>query len=198
VWYASQPCKQEWLSRSVIRDLERALTESLDQQTATSEILRVISSSPTDVHPVLDAVAENVARLCAAEDVSILEEDGQVFHVVAFRGAGQLRDFAGAPVSRGSVAGRAMLDGQLIHIHDITQESEAEFPVSRAFAQQVGHRTMLATPLLRQGTAPIGAIFVRRTAVRPFSDKQIVLLLTFADQAVIAIENVRLFKELSA
>src|SRR5262249_27289753 len=85
------------------------------------------------------------------------------------------------------------LDGQLIHVHDITEETE--FPISKAFSERIGHRTMLATPLLREGT-PIGAVFVRRTEVRPFSDNQIGLLKTFADRAVIAIENVRLFTEL--
>src|SRR5262249_32221654 len=165
----------------------RELTESLEQQTATSEILRVIASSPNDLQPVLDTVAENAARLCEAEDVSILEEDGGRFHVMAFRGASRLRDFEGTPVSRGSIDGRAILDARLVHVHDIAEESEGDFPVSKAFALHMGHRTMLAIPLLREGT-PIGVIFARRTEVRPFSDKQTALLQTFADQAVIAIE----------
>jgi signal transduction histidine kinase/putative methionine-R-sulfoxide reductase with GAF domain len=184
----------------LFQELQQRNTElkvALEQQTATSEILGVISRSPTNVQPVLDAVAENAARLCDAEDVSILEEDAASFRVVAFRGASRLQDFEGTPVNRGSVAGRAILERQLIHVHDITEEPEEEFPVSRAFARHVGHRTMLAMPLMREGHA-IGAIFVRRTVVRPFSDSQIELIRTFADQAVIAIENVRLFKQLEA
>ena len=180
---------------SELQERNAALTEALEQQTATSAILTVIASSPTDVQPVLDAVAENAARLCHTADASVLQADRGVFRVMAYRGAARLKDFEGTQVSRGSVAGRAILDGQVVHVHNITQESDAEFSVSKALMEHFGHSTMLAAPLLRQGTA-IGAIFVRRTQVDPFSDKQIALLQTFADQAVIAIENVRLFTEL--
>src|SRR5205814_1427246 len=115
--------------------------------------------------------------------------------VAACYGAGVLRDFDGKPVSRGSVGGRAMVDRRTIHVHDIAEESEAEYPVSKAVRVDFGNRTLLATPLVREG-ASIGAIFVRRTEVRPFTEAQIKLLETFADQAVIAIENTRLFQEL--
>ena len=172
----------------------RDLTEALDRQTATADILGVIASSPTDLQPVLNAVAENAARLCDAQDVSILEKQGEVFRVVAVRGATGLRDFDGTPINRHSVAGRAMLDGRLIHVHDIT-EQKAEYPVSKALAPHFGHRTVLAAPLMREGL-PIGVVFVRRTHVRPFSETQMGLLQTFANQAVIAIENVRLFTDL--
>jgi hypothetical protein len=101
----------------------------------------------------LEAVAENAGRLCDAQDVSILESDGEVFRVAAFRGAPQLKLFDGTDVTRGSVAGRAILDGRLIHVHDISAEAEAEFPLTKAAASSVGSRTMLATPLLREGTA---------------------------------------------
>jgi adenylate cyclase len=176
--------------------LRRELAEALERQAATAEVLRVIASAPTDIQAVLDAVAENASRLCDAEDVAILEQAENVFRVVAFRGSDRLKAFAGTPVSRGSVAGRAMLDRQTIHVQDISEEPDAEYPVSKAVREQFGHRTMLATPLLREGT-PIGAIFVRRTEVRPFTEQQIALLATFADQAVIAIENARLFQELA-
>jgi PAS domain S-box-containing protein len=173
----------------------RALSESLEQQTATSEILRVISSSPTDVQPVLDAVAENGARLCEATDAQIFRVEGDFLRRVA--SFGSIPAHTGRPISRGWVTGRSVVDRRTVHVHDLAAESEGEFPVGRETQKLFGHRTTLATPLLREGQ-PLGAILIRRMEVRPFSDKQIKLLETFADQAVIAIENVRLFTELGA
>jgi two-component system, NtrC family, sensor kinase len=177
--------------------LFRELRESLEQQTATSEILGVIASSPTDIQPVLDAVAENAARLCDAMDAVIFRRDRDVTRPVARYGSIPLARPIGEvfPDTRGSVPGRAMLDAQTIHVHDIAAELDSEFPEARVRHLATGSRTILATPLLREGVS-IGAIMIRRTEVHPFSDKQIKLLETFADQAVIAIENVRLFKEL--
>ena len=178
--------------------LFQGLTESLEQQTATSEILRVIAGSPTDIQPVLDVVAENAARLCDAKDAQILRVEGDLLRVVA--SFGQLKAFAEdevRPITRGYVTGRAVTDRQTIHLYDLLAEVETEFPEAKVLQQRGGHRTTLATPLLREGIA-IGAILILRGEVRPFTDKQIALLKTFADQAVIAIENVRLFQELQA
>jgi len=171
------------------------LTEALEQQTATSEILRVISSSPTDLQPVLDAVAESAARLCGATDASIFRVQDQSILLVASRGDIPSPPLRTRTIDRGSVTGRAIVDRRTIHVHDLAEESKSEYPISRAAQQQISHRTTLATPLLREGVA-LGAILIRRMEVRPFSEKQIKLLETFADQAVIAIENVRLFTEL--
>jgi len=178
----------------------RDLTEALEQQTATSEILRVIASSPTNIQPVLDVVAENAARLCEATDAQIYRLDGHVLRRVAVFGeipTGEIGEER--TVERGWLGGRAVVDRQAIHVHDIETESETEFPVAKAYQKRFGirTRTMFAMPLMREGL-PIGAITIRRTEVRPYTDKQIAILKTFADQAVIAIENVRLFQELEA
>ena len=177
--------------------LFQELKESLEQQTATSEILGVIASSPTDIQPVLDVVADNAARLCDAADAIIYRIVGTGYQLVASHGTLPVaqRDLT-RPLIRGLPPGRAMIDGEVIHIVDVlSPEAQVEFPEALAFAKPLGLRTVLAAPLLREGIA-IGAILIRRTEVRPFSEKQIGLLKTFADQAVIAIENVRLFKEL--
>ncbi len=176
-----------------LQDRNRDLTEALEQQTATSEILGVIASSPTDIQPVLDVVAENAARLCDAVDAVISRPEGDKLRVVAKYGAMPVPEFL--PFTRGFPAGRTILDRQMIHVRDILAEIETEYPDARIPQQLTGTRTVLITPLLREGVS-IGAISVRRTEVRPFTDKQIKLLETFASQAVIAIENVRLFQEL--
>jgi signal transduction histidine kinase len=180
----------------------RDLAEALERQTATAEILRVISRSPGDIEPVLNAMVQSAARLCETGDVAILRREGTVLRMVAVTGAYaemglQAYNEMEIPATRGSVAGRAILDGTTIHVHDLAQAVEDEYPDAKGLQQRFGHRTMVATPLLREGAA-IGAIFVWRYDVRPFSEDQIELLKTFADQAVIAIENVRLFKELEA
>jgi GAF domain-containing protein len=169
-----------------------ALTESLEQQTATSEILRVISSSPTDLQPVMNAVAESAARLCEASDAHVFQKEGDLLRAIASHGALPLARQE-IPMSRQSVIGRAVSDRRPIHVDDIGAALH-EFPEAGRL-KQMGYRTMLVTPLLREGE-PIGAIVIRRTEVSPFSSGQMALLATFADQAVIAIENVRLFTEL--
>ena len=174
----------------------RDLTEALEQQTATSEILRVISSSPTDLQPVLDAVAESAARLCDANDATIFRVDGDAFRTAAHFGSIPTSSVDDRiPLLRDIVTGRAILDRSVLHIADVLAESDSDFAGSKAYAARFGYRTMLAVPMLREGAA-IGTIAIRRAEVRPFSDKQIELLKTFADQAVIAIENTRLFTEL--
>jgi signal transduction histidine kinase len=172
------------------------LTDSLTQQTATAEILRVISSSPTDIQPVLDAVLESAARLCEAVDSQIFLQTGDELREVAHRGpirSGPVGEYT-VPIVRGTVNGRAMLEARTVHVDDLAAESR-EFPEGSAIAREMGHRTVLGVPLMREGV-PVGTIAVRRAEVRPFSERQIALLQTFADQAVIAIENVRLFTEL--
>jgi GAF domain-containing protein len=169
------------------------LKESLEQQTATSEILGVIASSPTDIQPVLNIVAENVVRVCGAEDALIWRLDGNSVRLAAINGLLPASEIgAERSLDPGTILGRAVRDRETVHVHDLAA-AEAEFP--NALGLKTGVRTVLATPLLREGN-PIGVIHIRRMKVQPFSEKQIALLKTFADQAVIAIENVRLFKEL--
>ena len=178
-----------------LQERNRDLTEALEQQTATSEILRVIASSPTEIQPVLDVIAEHAGRICGTPDVSIVRVEDDAYRIAAIYGsapnwtAGENR-----PVDRGSVIGRSIVDRETIHLHDVRTVQDDFWRVKTNAVQQ-GLRTMLATPLLREGVA-IGAIGIRRTEVQPFTDKQVALLKTFADQAVIAIENVRLFNEL--
>jgi signal transduction histidine kinase len=177
-------------------DLQRALSESLERQTATSEILRIIAGSQTELQPVLDALVESAGRLCQAADTFLLLVEGDQLRVAAFHGSVEESAWLSHAIHRGWVAGRAVVDAQTVHVEDLPK-AEAEFPLGAQIAVRLGHRTALAMPLLRK-SVPIGALFLRRREVRQFSDKELALLQTFADQAVIAIENVRLFRELEA
>ena len=169
--------------------------EALEQQTAISEILRVISSSPTDVQPVLEAIAERAARLCDAAVASMYLTDGETLRLLASKGPTPdlVRNVEALPINRHSLSGRAVLECKTIQVPDLLVERE-EFPLSYEIAERFGNRTVVVTPLLREGK-PFGTILLRRQEVRPFSAHEISLLGTFADQAVIAIENVRLFNE---
>src|SRR5215470_5915680 len=183
--------------QELTKELSRAkgeLAEARDQQAATAEILRVISSSPTDLQPVFAEIATSAARLCDAYDALIRQVDGEVLRIVGHHGpipaAGTL------PLTRGLPPARAVLDRRTIHITDLLTETD-EFPEGSDRARSLGFRTLLAVPLVHASEA-IGVISIRRPEVRPFTDRQIDLLRTFADQAVIAIENTRLFEEVQA
>ena len=177
-------------------ELERVIgerDEALEQQAAIRDILRVISNSPGDVQPVLDSVAEHAAHICEAHVVEIAIVDNGVFRLAAsFGEAKRLSSGESVPLDRSTVTGRAICDLQPVQVADL-QNAGDEFPLGRELAIRHGHRTTLSVPLIRQGRA-LGAILVRRTEVRPFEEKHIALLKAFADQAAIAIENVRLFE----
>src|SRR5262249_38535905 len=171
--------------------------EALEQQTATSEILEVISGSLTDSQPVFDAIVRSAAHLCEANDASLYRSEGDLMRCMSNYGriasarVGQAR-----PITRGTASGRAILSGHTVHIPDALADV-GEFPDVAAAIEREGIRAVLGVPLLRDGEA-VGSITIRRTEARRFSDTQIKLLETFAAQAVIAIENVRLFNELEA
>jgi two-component system, NtrC family, sensor kinase len=172
------------------------LQESLQFQTATAEVLRVIASSPTDVKPVLTGIVESACKLCEASDAYLALKDGD--HLVFQTQHGLIPvAWKRRPINRQWPAGRAVVDGKSVHLLDVLAGEGDEFPDGREIARHDGARTVLTVPLMREGEG-IGVIILRRTEVLPFTDKQIALLQTFADQAVIAIGNVRLFDEVQA
>ncbi len=191
-WGSDDPTKTRELAEA-----NAALTEVLEQQAATSAILRIISRSPTDVQPVFDMIADNAQQVCAGQFCAVFRFDGELIHLAGHHGLspdGAVAYERGFPLrpGRDSAIGRAILDRALAHIPDVQADPEyGQLTVARA----VTFRAIVAVPMLRDDQ-PVGGIAVSRSRVGPFSDKQLALLRTFADQAVIAIENVRLFKEL--
>lgn len=185
-------------SAAELEELRRQVAERDTQLAAISNILRTISSSPGDLSTVLRNVAEQTCRLCDADDASVMTLHGDALRIEArFHANDDSYDSAATgtliPLDRGFVTGRAVLDRSVVHIHDLAAVPEAEMPATPA--RLSGIRTGLAVPLLKKG-APIGALGIRRRRVQPFTDQQIALVRTFADQAVIAIENAHLLTQL--
>jgi signal transduction histidine kinase len=169
------------------------LTEALTYQTGSSNILKVIASSPTDVGPVLRAIVESACELCEADDALAVLREGDDIVCMEHHGSIPVL-WRKMPANRDSAAGRAVVDRKSIHVHDLLSAEGEQFPNAREFARRTNVRTILSVPMLHENEG-IGSIVLRRTKVQPFGDKQIALLQTFADQAVIALGNVRLFEQ---
>jgi GAF domain-containing protein len=174
----------------------RDLSEALTYQTGSANILKVIASSPTDIKPVLNAIVESACELCGAYDAVLRLRKGDELELVAHQGTVPA-DWNLSKINPLWTAGRAALERTPIHVHDMSSSEGDEFPAAQARAREQGHRTILSVPLLQEGNS-VGTLTLRRLEVNPFGDKQIALLQTFADQAVIAIGNVRLFEEVQA
>jgi GAF domain-containing protein len=181
-----------------VQERTEDLRESLQQQTATADVLKVISRSAFDLQPILETLVESAARLCEADNAFVYQRDAGVFRLAATYGfSADYEDFMKQkPIEpgRGTLIGRTTLDASIVHIPDALADPEYSWQDSQA---RGGYRTMLGVPMLREGF-PIGVFSVTRSTVKPFTDRQIALLQTFADQAVIAIQNVRLFDEVRA
>src|SRR5215467_6444860 len=176
-------------------ELQQRLEEGLAREAATAEILRVISGSPIDVQPTFDAIATAAVTLTNSALSGVVTCDGSLMHIAALYGFSpkedeDIRGLFPIPADHGTATGRAIRTGQVVQIEDMSADSKYGYPRIAGSSGQ----TVLAVPMLRDGN-PIGAINVQRRHVEPFTDQQIDLFKTFADQAVIAIENVRLFNE---
>src|SRR5262249_40345323 len=182
--------------RQELQDCKRQLTEALEQQTTTGEILRVIASSPTDLQPVFQTILDNAVRLCEAQNGAVFRFDGEFFRAVVWNNTSPaLSSFVQntpIPPGRESALRRVGLEKRPVHIPDMLADPECIVPEPY---REEGIRTNLGVPLLKENEL-IGAIAIHRREVRPFTENQIKLLETFADQAVIAIENVHLFNQL--
>jgi two-component system, NtrC family, sensor kinase len=177
--------------KQLLNQRTRERDEALEQQAATSEILTVISRSPANVQPVLDTIVRAAAKLCNSHDAVVLLRDSDRLRIAAHHGPIKI-DFTHGPINRDWVSGRCVLDRVPVHVHDLAAEGE-EFPLGRDISVRLKQHTVLAVPFLRDGEA-IGSLTMRRREVSPFSEKQIALLRAFSAQAVIAIENTRLFE----
>ena len=182
-----------------VAELERELSEAHQREAATAEVLKVISGSPTNVQPVFDAIVASAAELCEAGFSAVTRFDGELLHLVAVSNMSSgeteaYRSLFPRPPTRGYVIGRAFIDGVPAHVADVTIDPDYDPRTLQVLQRAAPYRTYLGIPIIRHGVA-IGSIGCGRREVKPFTTAQIALVKTFADQAVIAIENTRLFED---